>query len=89
MAGCCKVVLKESDLESPREAHELLAKELKFPKHYGANLDALEDCLEDVSEPTRIVLKLSKQHPKPWFDGFKNVICDVALQSCFLGCVVQ
>lgn len=89
MADYRKVVLNEDDLESPQEAHELLAAELGFPKHYGANLDALEDCLEDVCSPTRIVLKRSAHNPKPWFDGFAEVIRDVALRSCFLGCVVE
>lgn len=89
MAGYRKVVLREKELESPQETHELLATELRFPDHYGANLDALEDCLEDVREPTRIVIKRSKNHSKPWFDGFEEVVRDVAVQSCYLGCVVQ
>ncbi|MEE1158924.1 MAG: barstar family protein [Atopobiaceae bacterium] len=89
MTGYRKVVLREKELESPQETHKLLATELKFPEYYGANLDALEDSLEDIREPTRIVIKRSKSCYKPWFDGFEEVIRDVALQSCYLGCIVR
>ena len=36
---------------------ELLARELDFPIWYGANLDALYDCLTDVREETMITLR--------------------------------
>ncbi|MBO7674193.1 MAG: barstar family protein [Atopobiaceae bacterium] len=84
-----KITLREGELESPAEAHRLLAQELDFPDYYGANLDALEDCLGDVCEPTRIVLKRSRHEPKPWFDGFVEVVAESAQRSCFLGCVIR
>ncbi len=31
--------------------HQTLAKELNFPKWYGGNLDALNDCLSDIEIP--------------------------------------
>jgi len=34
--------------------HEYLARKLNFPASYGMNLDALYDCLTDISEPTAI-----------------------------------
>ena len=84
-----KVTLRERELTSPEETHDLLAQELEFPDHYGANLDALEDCLGDVSEPTRIVIKRSRSDPKSWFDGFVQVIVESAQRSCFLGCTIR
>ena len=36
--------------------HEILARELHFPPYYGRNLDALHDCLTDVSADTAIIL---------------------------------
>ena len=36
--------------------YDYLQKELRFPAWFGRNLDALHDCLTDVSSPTRLVL---------------------------------
>lgn len=36
--------------------HKTFADALAFPDHYGNNLDALHDCLTDISEETRICL---------------------------------
>lgn len=38
------------------EAHAHLKERLKLPDWYGRNLDALHDCLNEIGEPTRIVL---------------------------------
>ena len=37
-----------TDDASRAALHELLARELDFPPYYGANLDALNDCLEEI-----------------------------------------
>lgn len=89
MARPHKVLLKESELEDAGQAHELLARELQFPDYYGANLDALEDCLGDVCTPTRVVLKRDPDAPKPWFDGFVEVVRESAQRSCYLGCSIR
>ena len=36
-----------SEAENHRDIHEILKKSLDFPDYYGANLDALWDCLTD------------------------------------------
>ena len=36
--------------------HRLLAEQLDFPDWYGGNLDALYDCLTDLTEETTIIL---------------------------------
>ena len=84
-----RVVIEESALESIDQAHELLAKEMGFPDYYGANLDALEDCLAEVRKPTRIVLKREAGNPKPWFDALEEVVCQSAQRSCFVGCTIR
>ena len=43
-------------LNGPEITHELLAEKFGFPPYYGRNLDALHDCLTDISEDTRIHL---------------------------------
>ncbi|MBR7081998.1 MAG: barstar family protein [Oscillospiraceae bacterium] len=35
------------------ELHETLAMGLGFPEYYGKNLDALHDCLADISRKRR------------------------------------
>ena len=84
-----KVVLREKDLKTMDEAHEVLASRLDFPDYYGANLDALEDCLGDIYEPTRVVLVRDPTNPKPWFDDLQEVVCESAQRSCYLGCSVR
>lgn len=36
--------------------HKYLRSELALPAHYGANLDALYDCMTEIAEPTQIVV---------------------------------
>lgn len=36
--------------------HKYLRSALALPAHYGANLDALYDCLTEIVEPTQIVV---------------------------------
>ena len=50
------VVLNCEELYERRRAHRYLAKTLEFPDYYGKNLDALFDCLTELSDCT-IVLK--------------------------------
>ena len=38
------------------ELHKAFADALSFPDYYGNNLDALHDCLTDISEETRLRL---------------------------------
>ena len=47
--NCC-TFLSRSDL------HRVLADALAFPDHYGNNVDALHDCLTEISEEIRIYL---------------------------------
>ena len=84
-----KVVLNEKDLATMEDAHEVLAAKLDFPDYYGANLDALEDCLGDIREPTRLVLVRDPQESKSWFDALQEVVCESAQRSCYLGCSIR
>ena len=50
------IELDFKELYTPRQIHEYIAEKLGFPEYYGKNLDALYDCLTDISEPTAIGL---------------------------------
>lgn len=43
-------------IQTKEQLHRAFASSLCFPSWYGSNLDALHDCLTDISEPTHISL---------------------------------
>lgn len=51
------ITLDITNIETVRALHIYLQYMLDLPAYYGKNLDALYDCLTDVSEPTRIILR--------------------------------
>lgn len=51
-----KVILNCEKLLQREQAHEYLAKMLDFPEYYGKNLDALFDCLTELSDRTIVLL---------------------------------
>ena len=52
-----KLTLDFKKFMTPGEAHEYIAKKLGFPEYYGKNLDALYDCLTDITDDVRIEIK--------------------------------
>ncbi|MBQ9460029.1 MAG: barstar family protein, partial [Oscillospiraceae bacterium] len=65
-----------------REAlHDALAEQLKLPPYYGRNLDALFDCLTDIREPGKIVVRSADElfaHLGVYADILQNVLKDAA-----------
>lgn len=49
-----KVILNFRGLYSREAIHEYIAQQMGFPHYYGRNLDALFDCLTDITEPTAV-----------------------------------
>ena len=49
-------ILDVSTCKSAEELHRALADGLRFPAWYGGNLDALHDCLTDLTEPSELVI---------------------------------
>ena len=50
------IIIDGRRMTSVEQTHEYLAKTLRLPPYYGRNLDALHDCLTDLSRDVWIVL---------------------------------
>ena len=50
-----EIIIDGKELTDREALHEILKNKLGFPEYYGKNLDALFDCLTDISEKTTIV----------------------------------
>lgn len=48
--------LDGKEIQDRKQLHDTLAMELQFPVWYGANLDALYDCLTDIHIETRLTV---------------------------------
>ena len=59
--------------KSMSELHDQLAEVLQFPCWYGRNLDALHDCLTELTEDVTITLLEASQFP-----GLCRVLKDCA-----------
>ena len=51
-----RFVLDVSACESVEALHRALAEGLRFPAWYSGNLDALHDCLTDLSDPVHLTV---------------------------------
>ena len=49
------VFLDGEKIRSNADLHERFAEALDFPAYYGKNLDALHDCLTDISGPVTVI----------------------------------
>ena len=52
-----RFVLDGARIPDRAALHCALAEGLRFPEWYGGNLDALYDCLTDISEPAEIEIR--------------------------------
>ena len=50
------VIINCKNLYEREQAHQYLARMLDFPAYYGRNLDALHDCLTEVSGRNLVLL---------------------------------
>ena len=51
------IILDGTEIISMSDIHNIFSEELNFPEYYGRNLDALYDCLSDVSEEVEIIIE--------------------------------
>ena len=62
-------------IHSKQELHRILAETLRFPSCYGMNLDALYDCLGEISQKTHLILQ-NWDHIAPFAGAFRLVFND-------------
>ena len=65
-------------LGTAEAVYDHLSEELSFPAYFGRNLDALHDCLTDISSPTRLLLTGASD---PCAKKFLPVFKDAARQN--------
>ena len=62
-----QILLDLTKAKTRRDVHETIASELGFPDYYGYNLDALYDCLTDISDDSFLAVMVpgpeSELHP--------------------------
>lgn len=75
-----KIILDGTMLGSCESAHPYLKEKLGFPEYYGNNLDALYDCLTEMSD-TKIIICLADQIT-PYFRRVLRVFNRAVSEGC-------
>ena len=76
-----KIILDIEKMRSLPMLHKYLHTALALPEYYGANLDALYDCLTEIAEPTELVVpkKVSQEDYLGWYgEQFLQMLQDAA-----------
>ena len=69
------IILDGTNLTSKAEAHRYMKEMLGFPDYYGANLDALDDCLSELSGDTAVVI-INAEAAKSALGGYADGILE-------------
>ncbi len=79
-----KITLDIEKMRSLPMLHKYLHTALALPEYYGANLDALYDCLTEMSEPTELVVpkKVADEAYLGWYgQQFLQMLEDAAAEN--------
>lgn len=74
-----RVVLDASRLEEKGEAHLYLQESLNFPEYYGKNLDALSDCLMELTDT--VIAFENQEQAGGYFKKVYRVFCHAAEEN--------
>lgn len=76
------IIFSGAFITEKQQLHSYLKQALDLPEWYGNNLDALADCLGDISEKTVITVvgfeKLENTLGDKYAQAFKNVLLSAA-----------
>ena len=87
-----KIVLDIARMHSVPALHKYLRSELSLPVYYGANLDALHDCLTELAEPTQLIVPaaIADNENLGWYgEQLLQVLQDAAKENENLTVTVQ
>ena len=70
------ITLDAQRMESREQAHRYLREQLQFPEHYGGDLDALYDCLTELTD-TQVRFVNTQDAPAYFFMVYR-VFADAA-----------
>ena len=71
-----------SRIHTPEELHEAFRQKLNFPEWYGNNLDALYDCLTEISGKVRLLdWDIAENNLGSYGKKAKKVIAAAAVQN--------
>lgn len=75
------IKLHMKHMKTPENMHKYLAKEFNFPAYYGANLDALYDCLTDIQHETHVEMPHEITCEETGLGGYGELVCKVFEQA--------
>lgn len=79
-----RVTLSGNKMLTKEAMHTYLPRKLKFPSYYGKNLDALHDCLGEISHPLHLTVTFTDRLTEELGDygkTFLEVLKDVAEEN--------
>ena len=65
-----EVRLDGRQISDKKQLHDQLSMELGFPAWYGSNLDALYDCLTDISEPVAVACHMPEEEKDSYMEAY-------------------
>ena len=87
-----KIILDIEKMRSLPMLHKYLHTALALPEYYGANLDALYDCLTEITESTELVVpkKVADEAYLGWYgQQFLQMLEDAAAENEALRVTLQ
>ena len=74
------IVLDFTDCKYPADIHRVLKESFGFPEYYGANLDALHDCLCEIAVPVEVQM-IRWEYLGEQGERYRQVLMDSAQEN--------